>query len=80
MKKPLIGARDFEASIGQGEQAQGRSWRLTKRGDFLGVCGEEKKRRMECEEGFSSYVWKGFMEKCVCKNQAWKEVVCSKYL
>jgi len=21
-----------------------------------------------------------FMEKCVCKNQAWKEVMCSKYL
>ncbi len=29
---------------------------------------------------FSSYVWEGFMEKCVCKNQAWKEVGCSKYL
>jgi hypothetical protein len=21
-----------------------------------------------------------FMEKCVCKNQIWKEVVCNKYL
>jgi len=39
MKRPLIGARDFEAFIGQGEQAQGRSWRLPKRGDFLGVWG-----------------------------------------
>jgi len=44
------------------------------------VCEEETKRRMKCEEGFSSYVWKRFMEKCVCKNQAWKEVGCSKYL
>jgi hypothetical protein len=79
MRRPLIGARDFEASIGQGEQAQGRSWRLTKREDFC-VCGEEKKRRMKCEEGFSSYVWRGVHGKGVCKNQAWKEVVCSKYL
>jgi hypothetical protein len=31
MRRPLIGARDFEAFIGQGEQAQGRSWRFTKR-------------------------------------------------
>jgi len=43
MKRPLIGARDFEAFIGQGEQAQGRSWKLTKRGDFL-VYVEKKKR------------------------------------
>jgi hypothetical protein len=53
MKRPLIGARDFEAFIGQGEQAQGRSWRI------LCVCGKEKKRRMKCEEGSSSYVWRG---------------------
>ncbi len=41
------------------------------------VCGEEKKRRMKCEEEFSSYVWRGVHGKGVCKNQAWKEVVCS---
>jgi len=29
MRRPLIGAKDFKAFIGQGEQAQGRSWRLT---------------------------------------------------
>jgi hypothetical protein len=34
MKGPLIGARDFEAFIGQGEQVQGRSWRLTTGEDF----------------------------------------------
>jgi hypothetical protein len=33
MKRPLIGARDFKVFIGQGEQAQGRSWRLTKKKD-----------------------------------------------
>ncbi len=35
MRRPLIGARDFEASIGQGEQAQGRLWRLTKGEEFF---------------------------------------------
>jgi len=29
---------------------------------------------------FSFYVWGGVHGKGVCKNQAWKEVVCSKYL
>jgi hypothetical protein len=47
MRRPLIGARDFKAFIGQGEQAQGRSWRLTKGEDFLGVCGKEKKEDEE---------------------------------
>ncbi len=44
------------------------------------VCGKERKRRMKWEEGFSSYVWRSVHGKGVCKNQAWKEVVCSKYL
>jgi hypothetical protein len=46
----------------------------------LCVCGKEKKRRMKCEEGSSSYVWRGVHGKGVCNNQAWKEVVCNKYL
>ncbi len=43
--------KDFEAFIGQGEQAQGRSWRLAK-GRTSCVCEEEKKKRKadECEE------------------------------
>jgi hypothetical protein len=32
------------------------------------VCGKEKKRRMKCEEGFSSYVWISVHGKGVCKN------------
>ncbi len=44
------------------------------------VWGKEKKSRMKCEEFFSFYVWRGVHGKGVCKNQAWKEVVCSKYL
>jgi hypothetical protein len=50
IRRPLIRARDFEAFIGQGEQAQGRSWRLTKRGYCVYV--EKKRRKMKCEEGF----------------------------
>ncbi len=49
MRRPLIGGEDFKASIGQGEQAQGGSWRLFKReGSHLGgVCFflEKEKRR-----------------------------------
>jgi hypothetical protein len=43
MRRPLIGARDFEAFIGQGKQAQGRSWRLTTEEEYV-VYVEKKKR------------------------------------
>jgi hypothetical protein len=43
MKRPLIGARDFEAFIGQGEQAQGRSWRLTKQRGILCMWKRKEK-------------------------------------
>jgi hypothetical protein len=46
-RRPLIGARDFEAFIGQGEQAQGRSWRLTKKEDFFVYVEEKKKEENE---------------------------------
>jgi len=42
MKRPLIGAKDFKAFIRQGEQAQGRSRRLTK-GEGI-VCMGKKER------------------------------------
>jgi hypothetical protein len=66
MRRPSIGARDFEAFIGQREQAQRGHGGLPRR--RFSVCGweEKKKRRRKCEEFFSSYV---------CKNQAWKEFV-----
>ncbi len=48
---------------------------------FWVVCVKEKKRRKKCEEFVLVHMCgEVFMEKCVCKNQAWKEVVCSKYL
>ncbi len=65
--------KDFKAFIGQGEQAQGRSWRLAKKRTYC-VCEEGKKRKKrkenECEEDwfFSSYVWRGVHGKCVCKD------------
>ncbi len=43
--------KDFEAFIGQGEQAQGRSWRLAKERTSC-VCGKKEKRRRRCEEEF----------------------------
>jgi hypothetical protein len=43
MRRPLIGGRDFEAFIGQGEQTQARSWRLTKGEDFVCMGGRKKK-------------------------------------
>ncbi len=80
MRRPWIGAKDFEAFIGQGEQAKGRSWRLTKGERSLVYVKKKKKRRMKCEEKISSYVWRGVHGKKLCKNEAWKEVVCNKYL
>jgi len=62
--------KDFEAFIGQGEQTQGRSWRLAK-GEDLGVCkGKRKEKRKMCVRKvfFSSYVWRGAHGKGVCRN------------
>jgi hypothetical protein len=42
MKRPLIGARDFEAFIRQGEQVQGRSWSLTKVENILCMWGRKE--------------------------------------
>jgi hypothetical protein len=50
MKGPLIRGKDFQTSIGQGEQAQGGSKGCTKEGEEYLVFGERKKKekkRME---------------------------------
>ncbi len=79
MRRPLIRTKDFKVFIGQREQAQGRSWRLTK-GEGI-VCMWKRKKEEEVRgRFFSSYVWRGVHGKGVCKNQTWKEVVCNKYL
>jgi hypothetical protein len=46
MKRPLIGGEDFEASIGQGEQAQGKGMKAYQgRRKFLGLGKGKRKRR-----------------------------------
>jgi hypothetical protein len=45
MRRPLIRAKDFKTFIGQGEQAQGRSWSFTKEGGI--VCMWEGKKEDE---------------------------------
>jgi hypothetical protein len=80
MRRPLVGARDFKAFIGQGEQAQGRSWRFTKEGDF--VCmWKRKKKRMKCEEGFLVLMCgEVLMEKVCARIKHGRKLCCSKYL
>jgi len=46
MKRPLIGGEDFETSIGQREQTQGKDMEAyQKRGEFLGLGERKRKRR-----------------------------------
>jgi len=48
MRRPLIGGEDFKASIGQGEQAQGKVMEAYQgRGKSLGL-GKGKKKEKEC--------------------------------
>ncbi len=46
MKRPLIGGEDFEASIGQGKQAQGKVMEAYQGGEEYLVLGEGERRRM----------------------------------
>jgi hypothetical protein len=74
MRRPLIGAKDFKAFIGQGEQAQGRSWRFTKRG-VLCVCGKERKKR-RCEEEFLILMCGEVFMKNVCVRIKHERKLC----
>ncbi len=67
--------KDFEAFIGQGEQAQGGHGGLPRR--KLRVCGweEGKERRRKCEKILVLMCARFKHGKDVCKNQAWKECV-----
>jgi len=46
MKRPLIGRKDFEASIGQGEQVQGKVMEAYQGREEYFVLGEGERRRM----------------------------------
>ncbi len=82
MRGPLIGGKDFKTSIGQGEQAQGRSKRCTKvREEYLVFWGKKKEENENVKRRLAFYVRKGVVQKKRCvQTRAWKEVVCSKYL
>jgi hypothetical protein len=46
MRRPLIGGEDFEASVGQGEQAQGKVMEAYQgRGKSLGLGKGKRKKR-----------------------------------
>ncbi len=71
MRRPLIGGEDFEASIGQGEQVQGKVMEAYQgtRGESLGLGKGKKKRRNVWKKKNSFYVWKGVVhERDVCTN------------
>jgi hypothetical protein len=51
------------------------------RGFFWGVCGEEKNKRMKCEEGFLVLMCgEVFMEKVCARIKHGRKLCCSKYL
>jgi hypothetical protein len=69
MRRPLIGGEDFETSIGQGEQAQGKVMEVYQgRGKSLGGWEKEKGRERMCEKRrrISSYGGKVLFMKKIC--------------
>jgi len=74
--------KDFEAFIGQGEQTQGRSWRLAKETTSCG-CEEEKRGRKEneWEEDFFLVLMCGeVLMGSVCVRIKHERNLCSKCL
>ncbi len=72
MRGPLIGEKDFQTTIGQGEQAPGESWRCTKRErSILCFLGKKKEENGSVRKRLVFYVWKGVVKKkkmCANKN------------
>jgi hypothetical protein len=80
MRRPLIGGKDFNTSIGQREQAQG-GVKEAYQGRRVRVFFWGKKEENECEREKLVLMCEKmlFMEKKImCKQRAWKEVMCSK--
>ncbi len=80
MKGPLIREKDFQISIGQGEQTQ-RGVMETYQGERNILCfGEGKGGEWMCEKNISSYVWKGVVHgKYVCKQKHGRKL-CVRFL
>ena len=56
--------KDSKLPLDRGNKLKEGHGGLQKGEDFFwGVCGEEKKRRMKCEEVVSSWVWEVFVER-----------------
>ncbi len=69
MRRPLIKGKDFEASIGQGEQIRGKVMEAYQGREKYLVLGKGKGGEWMCEEKISSYVWKNVVHgKDVCKK------------
>jgi hypothetical protein len=69
MRRPLIGGEDFEASIEQGEQAQGKVMEAYQRREEYLCVREGERREGMCEEKINFHVWKGVVHgKDVCKK------------
>jgi hypothetical protein len=66
MRRPLIGARDFETFIRKREQAQRRSWRLTK-GEGIVVWGKKKKGGLSVRKDLVLMCGEVFIEKLGAK-------------
>ncbi len=82
MRRPLIRGKDFQTSIGQGGQAQGRVMEAYKMGREYLVFWEGKGGEWVCVREINSYVWKGVIHgKNVCKQEHGKKLcvasICS---
>ncbi len=81
MRGPLIGGKEFQTSIGQGEQAQGGSRKCTKEGEeYLVFCGKKKVENESVRKILVFLCGNVLLKRKDVQTKAWKEVVCSKYL
>jgi hypothetical protein len=70
MRRPLIGGEDFETSIGQGEQAQGKVMEAYQRkGKSLGLGKGKRKRRN---------VWKKKLLVFMCGKVLFMREMCAR--
>jgi hypothetical protein len=72
MKGPLIGGKDFQTSIRQGEQARGGSKGCTKEGKEYLVFGGRKKKEKERMEKILVLMWEKvlFMKRKIRANKS----------
>ncbi len=77
MKRPLIGEKDFQPSIGQGEQTQGGVIGGLQKKVVSCVCFLEGEGREWMWEILSSYVWKSVVHgKKMCANKNHEGKLC----